>query len=94
MRRDTQEELQRLNQELLEQNEITEPEEYCESRNVDHCRVYNTDRQDVDLEDFGQQVEQEPKESISGLLTLAFVLLTGIFCTLIYIVLYSGGWLG
>lgn len=91
MLRDAQEELQRLNEELLKQDE---KQEYSNEKKIDHRRIYNAGRHDVDLEEFSQQVEEEPEKGVGGLLVLAFVLLTGIFCVLAYLVLYSKGWLG
>ena len=94
MFRDAKEELQRLEQELLETQEQPdeEPEEDYVNYPVD-CRVYNTDRTDVDLEEFSQRV-REPEKSLTGWIVLAFALMTGIICVLGYWILRYLGVLG
>ena len=94
MFRDAKEELQRLEEELLEAEE--QPGEELEEDYVNQsadCRVYNSDRTDVDLEEFSQQV-RETEKSLTGWVVLAFVLMTGIVCVLGYWVLRYLGVLG
>ena len=98
MFRDTKEELQRLEQELLEEQE--QPKDTFEEDPLGDyvnqpvkCRVYNTDHTDVDLEEFSAQV-REPEKSLTGWIVLCFVLMTGIVCILGYWVLRYLGVLG
>ena len=53
---------------------------------ANNYRAYNSDRVDVDLDEYSEQVRQEPKRG-SCLLTLALILLCGILVMLILFML-------
>lgn len=53
--------------------------------------VYNTDRTDVDLEQYSEEVRQPRSTGIGGLLVLAALLLAAIACALVYLVLKLRG---
>jgi len=84
MFKDTEKELKRLEEELLEE-EQTIPEDTDELLEQLHQeldendgRVYNTDRVDVDMEEFGEVVEAPVKEKLTGLVISALLLTAGI----------------
>ena len=105
MFRDREEELQRLEEELLAAEE--EPEEYEEeldeeeyeeyeeaedevvSAPVRGYKVYNSDRCDVNLEQFSKDVERGRR---GGCLAGLFALLTAVFVLLLYLYLKQGGY--
>ena len=83
MFRDTKRELQRLEQELLQEEETEQQEERsCEEdeyiRYPVDCPVYNTDRTDVDLEEYSRAVREPENPRFTGLLLLALFLMTAI----------------
>lgn len=89
MFRDTNEELKRLEQELLEEPDThADEEELLEEINellgdeTDEVseHVSNTDRADVDPEELSRQLEQpqQPKEKLTGLVVAALLLTAGI----------------
>ncbi len=53
--------------------------------------VYNTDRADVDLDQYSEEVRQPRAQSLGGLLILAALLLAAIACVLVYLVLKVRG---
>ena len=57
---------------------------------ANNYRAYNSDRVDVDLDEYSEQVRQEPKRG-SCLLTLALILLCGILVMLILFLLKFQG---
>lgn len=93
MFRDTKQELQRLEQELLQEESAQEPEfgeepsgEY-EGDYVNFAsgyRAYNSDRADVELEEYGRTVREGEKSRLTGLIVLALLLSAGIVCILGY----------
>ena len=80
MRRDTKEELERLEQALWqeeEENAAGEQDKNYVSRPVP-CPVYNTDRTDVDLEKYSEAVREPENHRLTGLLLLALCLMAAI----------------
>ena len=57
---------------------------------ANNYRAYNSDRVDVDLDEYSEQIRQEPKRG-SCLLTLALILLCGILVMLILFLLKFQG---
>lgn len=53
--------------------------------------VYNTDRTDVDLDQYSEEVRQPRSQGIGCLLILAALLLAAIACALVYLVLKLRG---
>lgn len=98
MFRDQKKELDRLEKALLEQTEPEEefeedPEEISEEE-IPEYTIYNNDATDVDPEEFSEEIDDPPKKRSMGLLAVAFFLMTGAFCFLIWFILKSGGFLG
>ena len=60
MFQDREKELQRLNQQLLEDEEEEYSEEICEQEEQPDYDAYNADTCDVDLEEYSQAVYEEP----------------------------------
>ncbi len=56
-------------------------------------RIYNTDQLDVDLEEYTQQVQEEPK-SLTGLLITATALAAGVIGVLVWWLVRYGAMLG
>lgn len=88
MFRDTEKELQRLEEELLEEeNELTEEEEIIQQFDElmgedplvpEEDRVYNADLVDEDPEELSQAVLTPKKEKLTGLTIAALLLVTAI----------------
>ncbi|MBO5317657.1 MAG: hypothetical protein J6A74_04370 [Oscillospiraceae bacterium] len=101
MFRDTNEELRRLEQELLREETVQQEADEAPSAEAEEdyvnyqvlCPVYNTDRTDVDMEEYSHTV-REPEKSLTGWIVLAFLLMTGIVCVLGYWLLRYLGVLG
>lgn len=77
MFKDTEKELKRLEQELLE----TDTDELLAQlhKELDEdVRAYNTDRVDTDVQAFSQQVQEPYKEKLTGLVVAAISLTVGI----------------
>lgn len=94
MFRDQKKELDRLEQALLEQEEAEEALADAPGAELPDRAVYNNDLSDVDLEAFGEDVYDPPKKRSLWPLALAFVVLTALFCFLIWFMLKNGGYLG
>ena len=111
MFRDAKEELKRLEDALLAEEEAEEYEEEVEEEDdafepdapeiadagpyrnfANNYRAYNTDRTDVDLDEYSEAVRQ-PKGGVSCLGALALLLLGGIFVMLMLFVLKYYGFL-
>lgn len=106
MRRETQQELERLQQALLEEEEaastqddtpleletdIADTEYYRNYAGT--VRVYNTDRTDVDLEEYSRKVYKARRPGLTILVCL-LILLTGVLAVLVLWLLgRTGGWL-
>ena len=96
MQEQIQEELRKARQEDEDdisdyQPEDTEDDESGTFRNfANNYRAYNSDRVDVDLDEYSERIRQEPKRG-SCLLTLVVVLLCGIFVMLILFMLKFQG---
>lgn len=102
MRRDAQEALQRLERELLEQEdtyeealppeaETDELEQTAVFSGMDRTlKVYNTDKLDVDMEDFAEEVYQGSRRSV---LPWVLVGLTVALLVLLYLYLKQRGYL-
>ena len=101
MPKDTEEELQRLEQWLLSEEEDEEEEAPQEqeapaplSTYGAGCKVYNTDHTDEDLEQFSQEVYTAKKDSLTGLALIFILLCAGILCVLAYWLLRWKGVIG
>ena len=95
MFRDQKKELARLEQALLEQEETEEElAEETPAVTLPENAAYNNDLSDVDLDEFGEDVYDPPKKRSLGPMAFAFVLLTALFCFLIWFMLKNGGYLG
>ena len=94
MFRDKDEELARLEEELLEQDkgeEAPDDEEEAYEPPVHNVRAYNGDAAVVDLEEFSDAVYTPTHNKHTGLFALLFLLLCGIFCVLAWWILrYKG----
>ena len=98
MFRDKDEELARLEEELLEKDtpqEVSEEDSDDEEEEYEsfdgRLRAYNGDAADVDLEDFSDAVYTPTHNRHTGLFALLFLLLCGIFCVLAWWILrYKG----
>ncbi len=95
MFRDAQQELQRLEEELLEEDtedcyEEEWEEEMEQTRQfVCPADAYNTDNADGDLEEYSQQVYEEPeKHSYTGLLVAVALLSAGVLLMLVWCMLH------
>lgn len=94
MFRDKDEELARLEEELLEQDapeEVPDDEEEAYEPPVQNVRAYNGDAADVDLEEFSDAVYTPTRNRNTGLFALLFLLLCGIFCVLAWWILRYRG---
>ena len=95
MFQDKNEELARLQQALMEVEpdeeewEDTE-EEWGDIPNYDD-RVYNADKCDEDLEDYAQQVLEDRKGGVSGLIITALLLTCGILGVMVWFLLRYWG---
>ena len=98
--KDAKKELERLEAELLAQEELeeeAEPQEETEDspelyRNYsNHYRAYNTDRADWDPDELSEELEQPPKPGIWGLVAVALLLTAAIFLLLAWYVRRNGG---
>lgn len=94
MFRDKDEELARLEEELLQQENHEDPSETEEEEYqppVRAVRAYNGDAADVDLEEFSDAVYTPTSNRNTALFALLFLLLCGIFCVLAWWILrYKG----
>lgn len=94
MFRDKDEELARLEEELLEQDvpkAAPDDEKETYEPPVQNVRAYNGDAADVDLEEFSDAVYTPTHNKHTGLFALLFLLLCGIFCVLAWWILrYKG----
>ena len=83
MFKDTEQELKRLEEELLAETQKipTDTDELLRQlhEELDPTPVANTDRLDSDLDTFSQQVESPKKENLTGLVVAALLLTAGIF---------------
>ena len=107
MFKDTKKALERLEAELLAQEEEYEEEwEEDEDPSEDqeepaelyrnfsnHYRAYNTDRTDWDPEELGEALESRPKSGIWGLCAVVLLLVAGVFLLLAWLVQRNGGFL-
>lgn len=100
MFKDRSEELKRLEEELLEEEELPETWEEEEKEEPEvvpakprHYRVKSTDRVDVDLLRYSEEVEQAERSSGRGLVLLMVLLALGVAAVLLYYVLRFGGFL-
>ena len=88
MSRDTEEYLRRMEEELTEDDDswLEEARELMGEEEVPQVSVRNNDRLDVDLDDYSQDVyEQPPKEkSARGLVILAILESLGIAAIILY----------
>lgn len=95
MRKDQQEELRRLEEALLEQDSAPAREDsdrWLEDfyiAPVPGCKAYNTDRADVDMEDYSAQVHAG--KSGRGCLVGLVILLTAVLCALVGFLLWKQG---
>ncbi len=83
MFKDTQKELKRLEEELLEEEQAipTDTDELLAQlhRELDaDARAYNADRVDTDVQAFSRQVQEPYKEKLAGLMVAAILLTVGI----------------
>lgn len=102
MFKDRNEELKRLEEELLEEEELPEIFEDAEEGTEEpeivpakprHYRVKSTDRVDVDLLRYSEEIEQAERSSGRGLVLLMVLLALGVAAVLLYYVLRFGGFL-
>ena len=106
MYKDAEEELKRLEDALLEEEEIQPEEDLVEPSDetrVFHWqpeelkkagRIYNTDKTDEDLELFSEAVHSGEQKSLTGWIITAVALAAGIVAVVIWwIVRYGGGFL-
>ena len=85
MPRDTEEELKRLENWLLEEEEATDEQESTPLHNFDvDCKIYNSDRTDEDLEEFSQEILSPKKENLTWLMLIFVLLCLGILCVLLW----------
>lgn len=104
MFQDKEEELKRLEEALLaeeeteEEQEISQPQDatmvfqpVAEPAGVSPRKVYNTDVLDTDLDDFSRRVERPKGEGLTGLVILAILLTAGVVCAVIWWVLRLRG---
>lgn len=104
MFKDTEKQLQRLEEALLAQEQeeweqedplLDDDDDFGEDapenyRNFsNHYRAYNTDRTDWDPEELTEELEEKPKTGIWGLCAIILLLIGGIFLLLAW--LYYGG---
>ena len=99
-REDREEELRRLEKELLAQEEEPAEEEFDEEAEYEEtapmrqsgrsCKVYNADRTDVDLDTYSEAVFSGPRRSV---LPWIFGALTVVLILLLYLYLKQGGYL-
>ena len=86
MFKDTEKELKRLEDALLEETQKipTDTDELLRQlhEELDPAPVTNADRVDTDVEEFGEQVEAPTKEKLTGLVVAALLLTTGILVLL------------
>lgn len=92
MFRDTEKELKRLEEELLQEEQAipTDTDELLAQLHqeldgdavIDDSQAYNADRVDVDPEDLSQALEQPQKEKLTGLVVAALLLTAGILAIL------------
>lgn len=96
MFRDKDEALARLEEELLEEDtpREDEPEEEEYESYSNDVPIYNTDRADLDLEAFSEEVYDPTTGKKSRVLIWLFLLLCGIFCVLAWWVLRYKGVIG
>ena len=104
-REEREEELRRLEEELLAQEEMeSDEEEYDEEFDEEaeyeetapmrqsgrSCKVYNADRTDVDLDTYSEAVFSGPRKPV---LPWIFGALTAVLILLLYLYLKQGGYL-
>ena len=93
MRKDQQEELRRLEEALLEQEQPAEAEaadEWLEdfyTEPVQDYRAYNTDTADVDMDAYSEDVRAGRRGS--GCLVRLMILLTAVLCALVIFLLWK-----
>ena len=95
MFRDREKELERLNRQLLEEDEEYEEDEYEDEEDEEYeeddalPEIYNTDSADIDLEEYSDTVYEEPRRSWS--LVAAVLLLTAAVLLLFAVLLAKKG---
>lgn len=99
MPKDTEEELQRLENWLLaeEEEEAEAPQEQSPAPLSSYgagCKMYNSDRTDEDLEVFSEEVFAPKKDSLTGLVLIFIFLCLGILCVLLWWLLRWKGVIG
>ena len=91
MFKDTEKELKRLEEELLEETQKipTDTDELLRQlhEELDPVPVTNSDAVDTDVEEFGEQVEAPTRENLTGLAIAAILLTAGILALLAWWVL-------
>lgn len=69
-------------------------EEDEQQNDLPEFNAYTNQSCDVDLAEFSEEVEKEPKNKGLGFLTVLFVVLTSLLCLCIWAFLKFGGFLG
>lgn len=98
MFQDKEEELKRLEEALLAEEETEEVQDetmvfqpVAEPAGVSPRNVYNTDILDTDLAEFSRRVEKPRGDGLTGLVILAIFLTAGVVCAVIWWVLRLRG---
>ena len=98
MFQDKEEELKRLEEALLAEEETEEVQDetmvfqpMAEPAGVSPRKVYNTDVLDTDLDEFSRRVEKPRGDGLTGLVILAIFLTAGVVCAVIWWVLRLRG---
>ncbi len=98
MFQDKEEELKRLEEALLAEEETEDVQDetmvfqaVAEPAGVSPRKVYNTDVLDTDLDEFSRRVERPRGDGLTGLVILAIFLTAGVVCAVIWWVLRLRG---
>lgn len=98
MFQDKEEELKRLEEALLAEEETEDVQDetmvfqaVAEPAGVSPRKVYNTDVLDTDLDEFSRRVERPRGDGLTGLVILAIFLTAGVVCAVIWWILRLRG---
>lgn len=95
MPKDTEEELQRLENWLLAEEETSQEQTPASLSSYGAgCKVYNSDHTDEDLEALSEEVLSPKKDALTGLTLLFILLCLGILCVLFWWLLRWKGVIG
>ena len=90
MFKDAKEELERLNRQLLEEDEEEYDEEEYDDEDEEEYDAYNGDTSDVDLEEYSQQVYEDPP-SRKGIVAAVLLATAIVLLFLAYLLAKRGG---